>query len=136
MPRSSRWLPQGRRGGELDWDNVCRTNDYKVWVWNTWICVCLHLIRFRFSSPCVLKESEHISKNLNYSQQVLLLGSRCKFFVFVLSHSVVSQFFVTPWTVACQAPLSIGSLQARILEWCGFYTSSEPPGKPFLFLVL
>ena len=23
----------------------------------------------------------------------------------------------TPWTVACQAPLSMGILQARILEW-------------------
>ena len=27
------------------------------------------------------------------------------------------QLFATPWTVACQAPLSIGILQARILEW-------------------
>ena len=25
--------------------------------------------------------------------------------------------FVTPWTVACQVPLSMGILQARILEW-------------------
>ena len=35
----------------------------------------------------------------------------------VLSCSVVSKFFVTPWTVAYQAPLSMGILQARILEW-------------------
>ena len=27
------------------------------------------------------------------------------------------QLFVTPWTVACQSPLSMGILQARILEW-------------------
>ena len=27
------------------------------------------------------------------------------------------QFFATPWTVAHQAPLSMGILQARILEW-------------------
>ena len=27
------------------------------------------------------------------------------------------QLFATPWTVACQSPLSMGSLQARILEW-------------------
>ena len=27
------------------------------------------------------------------------------------------QLFVTPWTVACQAPLSMGILQAKILEW-------------------
>ena len=25
--------------------------------------------------------------------------------------------FVIPWTVACQAPLSMGFFQARILEW-------------------
>ena len=28
----------------------------------------------------------------------------------------MSDSFVTPWTVACQAPLSMGILQARILE--------------------
>ena len=27
------------------------------------------------------------------------------------------QFFATLWTVACQAPLSMRILQARILEW-------------------
>ena len=27
------------------------------------------------------------------------------------------QLFVTPWTVACQVPLSIGFFQARVLEW-------------------
>ena len=27
------------------------------------------------------------------------------------------QFFVTPWIVACHVPLSMGILQARILEW-------------------
>ena len=27
------------------------------------------------------------------------------------------QLFVTPWTVAHQAPLSMGSPQARILDW-------------------
>ena len=34
----------------------------------------------------------------------------------VLSHWIVSDF-ATPWLVAHQAPLSMGSLQARILEW-------------------
>ena len=28
-----------------------------------------------------------------------------------------TKLFVTPWTVARQAPLSMGILQARILEW-------------------
>ena len=61
------------------------------------------------------------------------------------------RLFVTPWTVAFQAPLSMGILQARILEWVampssrgssqprdrtqvsctagGFFTT-EPPQKP------
>ena len=30
---------------------------------------------------------------------------------------------MTPWTVACQAPLSIGILQARILEWVTMLSS-------------
>jgi len=34
----------------------------------------------------------------------------------MLSRSVVFDS-VTPWTVARQAPLSVGILQARILEW-------------------
>ena len=33
------------------------------------------------------------------------------------------RLFVTPWTVACQAPLSMGMLQARILEWVTMGTS-------------
>ena len=35
----------------------------------------------------------------------------------VVSHSIVSNSFGTPWTVACQAPLSVGFFQARMLEW-------------------
>ena len=38
----------------------------------------------------------------------------------VLSHSVLA----TPWTVAHQSPLSIGILQARMLEWVAMPSSS------------
>ena len=31
--------------------------------------------------------------------------------------------FVIPWTVSCQAPLSTGILQARILEWVAMFSS-------------
>ena len=69
----------------------------------------------------------------------------------VLSRSVMSRLFVTPCTVASQPPLSMGILQARILEWVGMPPSrgssqlrdqtqvstlqadsspSEPSGKP------
>ena len=48
----------------------------------------------------------------------------------LFSHSVVSNSFVTPWTVACQAPLSMGLSQARILQWAAISFSRElsPPG--------
>ena len=40
----------------------------------------------------------------------------------VLSHSVMSNS-ATPWTVAHQAPLSMGILQAGILEWVAMPSS-------------
>ena len=39
-----------------------------------------------------------------------------------LEHSCVC-LFSTPWTVPCQAPLSMGSLQSRILEWIAMPSS-------------
>ena len=39
----------------------------------------------------------------------------------VLSRSV--QLFMTPWTAACQAPLTMAILQARLLEWVAMLSS-------------
>ena len=44
-------------------------------------------------------------------------------YVCVLSCFSCVQFFETPWTVAYQAPLSMGILQARILEWVAMPSS-------------
>ena len=42
----------------------------------------------------------------------------------MVSYKVVSDSFVTPWTiVAHQAPLSMGFFQARILEWVAISSS-------------
>ena len=48
------------------------------------------------------------------------------------------QLFVTPWTVACQSPLSLGILQARILEWVVMpsSTGSSQPKSPTLHSLL
>ena len=35
----------------------------------------------------------------------------------VLSRFSHVRLFATPWVIACQAPLSMGFLQARLLEW-------------------
>ena len=45
---------------------------------------------------------------------------------YLLSHV---QLFVTPWTIARQAPLSIGILQARILDWVAM-PSSRGTSRP------
>ena len=52
---------------------------------------------------------------------------------FVLSRFSGVSLFATPWTVAHQAPLSMGILQVRILEWVlmPFSRGYSPPGiKP------
>ena len=41
----------------------------------------------------------------------------------VLVCSLVSDFFAILWTVARQAPLSMGILQATILEWVAISSS-------------
>ena len=46
-----------------------------------------------------------------------------------VSCSVGSNSFVTPWTVAHQAPLSMGILQARLLEWVAM-PSSRASSQP------
>lgn len=51
----------------LDYTGVGSMKVYNALPWNTWIFVYI-LIRFRLHSFYVLKESEHISKNRNYSQ--------------------------------------------------------------------
>ena len=50
----------------------------------------------------------------------------------LLSHFSRVRLFVTPWTAARQAPLSMGILQARTLEWAAMPSSrgsSRPRGQ-------
>ena len=41
----------------------------------------------------------------------------------VIGCSIVSDLFVTPWTIARQATVFLGILQARILEWVAMPSS-------------
>ena len=48
------------------------------------------------------------------------------------------QLFVTPQTVAHQVPLSVGTLQARILEWVAMSSSrkySQPRDQTQVFCI-
>ena len=55
----------------------------------------------------------------------------CMCSAYFLSHV---RLFATPWTVACQAALSMRILQARILEWVAMHSSrgSSQPRSPAL----
>ena len=53
--------------------------------------------------------------NITDSKVLLNMFSFCC--VWLLSHFSHAWLFATLWTAACQAPLSVGILQARILEW-------------------
>ena len=48
--------------------------------------------------------------------------------VWMLSHFSHVQLFATPWTVARQAPQSMGILQTRILEWVAMPSSRGSSG--------
>ena len=53
----------------------------------------------------------------------------------LFNHSVVSDSLATLWTVAHQAPLSLGILQARILKWIAISLSRgsfQPRGRTFI----
>ena len=95
---------------------------------------------------CLMRCSGRVNRGTSL-QKICCSGSR---WICVQSLSHV-QLFATPWTVALQAPLSMGILQTRILEWVAMPSSrdlpnpgveprspalqanslpSEPPGKP------
>ena len=53
----------------------------------------------------------------------ILCRCRCSISEYVLSRFNHVWLFVTLWTVACQAPLSMRILQAKILEWVAMPSS-------------
>ena len=59
-----------------------------------------------------------LNSYVNYLLLALILGK-----MWVLTQSSHVWLFATSWTVACQAPLSMGILQARILEWVAMSSS-------------
>ena len=59
---------------------------------------------------------------------MVALGFLACSFKFMLSRFSRVQLFATPWTVACQAPLSMGILQAEY--WSGL--PGPPPFKHIL----
>ena len=76
---------------------------------------------FRISVTSVIMRDNHSFScdGSNYSR-INVQGPGGATWVCVLSHV---QLFVTPWTVACQVPLSMGIFRARIPEWVAIPSS-------------
>ena len=68
-------------------------------------------------NPC-LPQCRQLLYHLSHQGSPKQLCDMCA----VLSHSVMSDS-VTPWIAACQAPLSMGILQTRTLEWVSMPSS-------------
>ena len=84
-------------------------------------------------------ESTDASNTSSNSQkpQTLISYSLLSLCCPVFSSSVMSDS-LSPWTIARQTPLSMGSLQARILEWVAmpsFRESSQPRDQTQVFCI-
>ena len=72
-----------------------------------------------------------VSFFLSFQGQSSLFLVRCSYDSLATQHHLLLSVSdsATPWTVACQAPLSMGILQARILERVAM-PSSRGPSQP------
>ena len=61
--------------------------------------------------------------HLSNQYQVMNLYNTCPWHTGAALNLSRARLFVTPWTAACQAALSMGILQARILEWVAMPSS-------------
>ena len=84
------------------------------------------LTRDRTCTSCIWKRGDLTTEPPGKSLRHLVFTSRAagrhrkhlsKKVMCILHHFSPVQLFVTLWTVAQQTPLSMGTLQARILEW-------------------
>ena len=93
---------------------------------------CCHL---GFMKSDFLKKSKYRWLTVLFYFQACSITIQLYVSVCMLSCFICVRLFVTPWTVARQAPLSVGILQAKILEWVAmpFSRGSSQPRDWTLF---
>ena len=96
----------------------CQTSIW-ITIGYTYVPNTFYISSFQYSRCC--------RQNTCHGSVVSEASSKWFIFLSVLVCSTQSLsrvwLFVTPWTVACQAPLSTGFFQARILEWVALSSS-------------
>ena len=111
------------------WDNSFIESCYVTWhhwAWN-WKVILGYLRRCKVI-PWVLKSREFSladGREVRNIQSIVTTVVLQLERVIVLSHFSQVQLFVTLQTKALQAPLSMGMVQARILEWVAVPSSRE-----------
>ena len=84
--------------------------------------VCISWGRRAFlRKPCVVWPSHSVKATSRIGAT-----NTSNFSILFFSCWVMSDSFATPWTVTCQAPLSMGFSRQRILEWVSSRGSSWP----------
>ena len=110
-------LKVGGEGDARGWDDWMSSLTQWTWVWvnsGSWWWTGRPGVLQSMGSQRVRHDwvTELTELNCDVSKQLRLF-----FFFFLVSHFSQVWFFLTLWAVAHQAPLSMGILQARILEW-------------------
>ena len=94
-------------------------SDSVTYIWC--VCVCVYIcIIFKFFSIIVYYKTLNTVSSLCYAVELC-----CLYILYVCCAWLLSrvQLFATPWTVTRQVPLSVGILQAKILEWVAMLSS-------------
>ena len=124
LPLSHQGSPYVLQIGPPIFSNIQQTRKQSLYVF-------LELQKIRTPLPSQISQSER-KQALNPVSVIVTVGWVTEGFVYLCSYISrlhehekaplsISKFelyllFATLWTVACQAPLSVGSLQARVLE--------------------
>ena len=94
---------------------MCKNNFYiltyrEVILAHAWV----NMNFMQLQQPVCGLSNRHCAPALISKEKGILTGKKELWLSVSLS---LARLFVTPWTAACQAPLSMGILQSRILEW-------------------
>ena len=108
-------------------NNACQKSSYSLATWTSW--AVLAKLSLPLSPSSLNYANDIFVPLLHFSSGFSLLCAHA------LSRFNCVQLFTIPWTVAHQAPLSMGILQARILEWVAMPCSrgsSQPRGQTWV----
>jgi len=92
----------------------------QIWLqWTAWFEGHQKVLTYTF---CQVTDFFWFSVTIQVEENLRILHLQCKW-GWVLNCFSFIQLFVTPWTVAHQAPLFMGILQARTLDWVAMPSS-------------